>query len=130
MRYISGGINKDPFINEAESKCKKYGIHYQIFKTTGTDDEKHLEEVLSRFRPDKVASVGGDGTTLFTAIAVMKKDIPMGIIPLGSANGMATEFAMREGRSDARTFCESRTIESTGRSHHVGSICWARHACG
>ena len=98
---ISGGIDKEPFIKEAESKCKKYGIHYQIFKTTGTDDEKHLEEVLSRFKPDKVASVGGDGTTLFTAIAVMKKDIPMGIIPLGSANGMATELSVNPEPSKA-----------------------------
>ncbi|MDH3322097.1 MAG: diacylglycerol kinase family protein [Flavobacteriaceae bacterium] len=91
---ISGGVNKEPFIREAKSKCKKYGIDYKVFKTTGKDDEKHLEDVLLKYRPDKVASVGGDGTTLFTAIALMKKNIPMGIIPLGSANGMAVELSV------------------------------------
>ena len=89
---ISGGVDKEPFIREAKSKCEKYGIQYHLFKTTGKDDEKHLEDILVEFRPDKVASVGGDGTTLFTAIALINKPIPMGIIPLGSANGMATEL--------------------------------------
>ena len=89
---ISGGVNKEPFIREARSKCKKYGIDYHLFKTTGKDDEKHLEDALLKYKPDKVASVGGDGTTLFTAIALMDRHIPMGIIPLGSANGMATEL--------------------------------------
>jgi len=89
---ISGGVDKEPFIQDAEATCKKYGIQYRIFKTTGKDDEKHLNETLLKFKPDKVASAGGDGTTLFTAIALMNKKIPMGIIPLGSANGMATEL--------------------------------------
>jgi len=89
---ISGGINKEPFIREAKLKCKNYGIQYHLFKTTGQDDKKKLEDVLLKFRPDKVASVGGDGTTLFTAIALLNKPIPMGIIPLGSANGMAVEL--------------------------------------
>lgn len=35
-------------------------------------------------------SVGGDGTTLLKANALLNKDIPPGIIPAGSANGMAT----------------------------------------
>ena len=89
---ISGGVDKEPFIQDAEAACKRYGIQYRIFKTTGKDDEKHLDETLLQFKPDKVASVGGDGTTLFTAVALMNKDIPMGIIPLGSANGMATDL--------------------------------------
>ncbi len=89
---ISGGVNKEPFIKMAKSLCEKYGIDYRFFKTTGKEDNKRLEEVLSDYRPDKVASVGGDGTTLFTATVLLNTPIPMGIIPLGSANGMATEL--------------------------------------
>ena len=89
---ISGGVNKEPFIKMAKSLCEKYGIDYHFFKTTGKEDNKHLENVLLDYQPDKIASVGGDGTTLFTATALLKKSIPMGIIPLGSANGMATEL--------------------------------------
>ena len=89
---ISGGVDKEPFLKEAILICKKYGIDYRIFKTTGKDDEKRLNDFLQNDKPDKVASVGGDGTTLFTSIALLNSEIPMGIVPLGSANGMATEL--------------------------------------
>lgn len=89
---ISGGINKEPFITEAKSLCDKYGIDYHFFKTTGTQDEIGLAQTLLQYKPHKVASVGGDGTTRFTAIAIMNTPTPMGIIPLGSANGMAEEL--------------------------------------
>jgi len=89
---ISGGVDKEPFLKQADNVCKKYGITHQIFKTTGKDDEANLLKEIGHFKPDKIASAGGDGTTLFTAIALLKLAIPMGIIPLGSANGMAAEL--------------------------------------
>ncbi len=89
---ISGGVDKEPFLKLARSLCSKYGIDPYIFKTTGKEDENHLKTVLQTFKPDRVASVGGDGTTLFTSIALLNSSIPVGIIPLGSANGMATEL--------------------------------------
>ena len=89
---ISGGVNKEPFLRNAKSICEKFGLDYRIFRTTGKDDENQLTAVLLNYLPDKVASIGGDGTTLFTAITLLNTPIPMGIIPLGSANGMATEL--------------------------------------
>lgn len=89
---ISGGVDKEPFLTEAKDLCKKYGIDYHIFKTKGMNDEVSLRETLEEYQPDKVASVGGDGTTLFTATVLLNNPLPMGIIPLGSANGMATEL--------------------------------------
>ena len=89
---ISGGVNKEPFLKAASNLCIKYGIDYQIFKTTGKNDEEGVRKLLTEYDPDKVLSVGGDGTTLFTALALLDSGYPMGIIPLGSANGMATEL--------------------------------------
>ena len=89
---ISGGVDKEPFLKEAKELCNSYGIEYSIFKTTGQNDEKMALKQLHEFQPNKVVSVGGDGTTLFTAITLLETDYPMGIIPLGSANGMATEL--------------------------------------
>ncbi len=68
------------------------GISYHIFKTTGKHDDIELKKILEEVRPDKVASAGGDGTTLFTSLILKDSDYPMGIIPLGSANGMAAEL--------------------------------------
>lgn len=98
---ISGGVDKEPFLNQAKSICEKYGIECHIFKTTGNEDKANLIKVLEDYNPDKVASVGGDGTTLLTAISLMGSQIPMGIIPLGSANGMATELSVAPNPIDA-----------------------------
>ena len=89
---ISGGVDKAPFLKEASKLCEKYGIIFSVFKTTGQHDEEMAKQAIDSFKPDKIASVGGDGTTLFVAVLLLNSDYPMGIIPLGSANGMATEL--------------------------------------
>lgn len=89
---ISGGVDKEPFLRKSETLLNKYGIDHKVFKTTGVNDEHELKIILDEYQPDRVASVGGDGTTLFTAIALLGTDYPMGIIPQGSANGMAIEL--------------------------------------
>lgn len=89
---ISGGVDKEPFLKEAETLCKNYGLEYVIFKTTGVNDHEEALKILQESEPSKVISVGGDGTTLFTSILLLGTDYPMGIIPFGSANGMATEL--------------------------------------
>ncbi len=93
---ISGGVDKKPFLRDFKGQMKMYGIEYQIFNTTGKDDNRLFSKSLQEFQPDKVISVGGDGTTLFTAINLMQSTVPFGIIPLGSANGMATELGVEK----------------------------------
>lgn len=91
---ISGGVDKEPFLKSAKNLCNTYGIEYTIFKTTGKNDEEELKKALQHHHPDKIISVGGDGTTLFTALCIMGSNFPMGIVPLGSANGMAVELGV------------------------------------
>lgn len=91
---ISGGIDKEPFLAEATELCLYYGVAFRVFKTTGKNDSQHLLETLDEFKPDKVAAVGGDGITLFTSTTLLGSGYPIGIIPLGSANGMATELGV------------------------------------
>lgn len=98
---ISGGVNKEPFLARAKQLLKKYGVDYHIFKTTGINDEIELKKSIDAFKPDRIASVGGDGTTLFTSVALLNSDVPMGIIPLGSANGMATELSVNNNPIEA-----------------------------
>lgn len=89
---ISGGVDKEPFLDQASKLCNKYGINFSVFKTTGQDDETNLLQAVQEYKPDKIASVGGDGTTLFTTVTLYHLKCPIGIIPLGSANGMAAEL--------------------------------------
>jgi diacylglycerol kinase family enzyme len=89
---ISGGVDKEPFLKKAVAFCNKYGHEHHIFRTTGKEDDHKLKETLNGFDADKVISVGGDGTTLMTSLVLKDTNYPVGIIPMGSANGMATEL--------------------------------------
>jgi diacylglycerol kinase family enzyme len=89
---VSGDVDKEPFLEKAARLCNTYGIVYEFFKTTGKDDHKKALRKYKQFKPDRVLSVGGDGTALFVAKLLLDTSCPMGIIPLGSANGMATEL--------------------------------------
>jgi diacylglycerol kinase (ATP) len=93
---ISGGVDKGSFLKEATSFCDHFGLQFKVFETTGKKDKEHLLEQVREFNPDRALAVGGDGTVLFTAVALLDLGIPMGIIPLGSANGMAKELYVSE----------------------------------
>lgn len=53
-----------------------------------TDIQQKIEEV----KPDRAIAVGGDGTIKLVAECCLKAHIPLGILPAGSANGMAKEL--------------------------------------
>ena len=98
---ISGGRDKQSFLQGSRAFCHKYGIETHYFHTTGSDDLKNLKKKIKLLRPDRVASVGGDGTTLLTSIALRNTGIPFGIIPMGSANGMAKELGVNSDPMEA-----------------------------
>ncbi|MDF1571383.1 MAG: diacylglycerol kinase family protein [Bacteroidales bacterium] len=89
---VSGGQDKQSFLEETDALCSKYAIRHRIFETSGKNDRKKLKKEISNFKPHRVIAAGGDGTVLLVSIALMKSKIPMGIVPLGSANGMAEEL--------------------------------------
>lgn len=91
---VSGGQQKKSFLEEAKELCKKYAIELTVFETSGDNDRQKLKKEIKKSRPDRVVAAGGDGTVLLVSISVMKTDTPMGIVPLGSANGMAEELGI------------------------------------
>ncbi|GJM63608.1 diacylglycerol/lipid kinase family protein [Persicobacter diffluens] len=94
LNPISGGRSKADFLDEAELLLNRYGIKGKIYLTTGKDDEAKIRKEVQDFLPDRVMSIGGDGTTLLTALSLQESHIPFGIIPMGSANGMSKELAV------------------------------------
>lgn len=98
---ISGGVDKEPFLRDAQQLCDRYGIMLSIFKTTGSNDREQFQEILQKVQPDKVAAVGGDGTVLFAATCLLDSKLPLGIIPKGSANGMAKELHVNANATEA-----------------------------
>ena len=92
LNPISGGIDKEKANNLFKLLAKEYDVDQHIYKTTGKNDVKKLKTYIDEFQPDVVIAGGGDGTINLVAQCLVKRDIAMGIIPLGSANGLATEL--------------------------------------
>jgi diacylglycerol kinase (ATP) len=86
---ISGGINKDSFPAMISKYVNPDVFAHDVFYTQSTEHNKELAQQCVEKRYDAVIAVGGDGTINNTAKYLAGSEIPFGIIPLGSGNGLA-----------------------------------------
>lgn len=86
---ISGGRDKSAFIQEVKQIVTERGAQFQLYETSGKADKESLEKEISRYKPQRILSVGGDGTIKLIAEIIQNDSIPLGIFPAGSANGLA-----------------------------------------
>ncbi len=101
LNPISGGKSKDIFIRDMKEKFKDEGIRYSIYETTGQDDKYKIYELTQKYDPDRILSIGGDGTNSICVKSLVDHDAFLGIIPFGSANGMAVELGISEDPDEA-----------------------------
>jgi len=66
-----------------------YNFSFHIYTTTGKKDGEEVKKRINDFKPDIVVAVGGDGTINLVAGLLISSHIKLGIIPTGSANGLA-----------------------------------------
>ena len=59
-------------------------------------DTKQIKDHILLVKPQQVIAVGGDGTVTMLANILASTNIPLGILPAGSANGMAKELGIAE----------------------------------
>lgn len=91
---VSGGRDKKRLHDFIVHSCTKAGIIFKIYETNGIFDEKELKNIITAFQPDAVVAAGGDGTINLVGNLVINTETPMGIIPQGSANGLAKELGI------------------------------------
>lgn len=60
---------------------------------TDCDLQKIIDKIET-FMPQQVIAVGGDGTVKLVAECLLQKNIPLAILPAGSANGLAKELGI------------------------------------
>ncbi len=87
---VSGGLQKSELIDLIRSHDKDV----EILLTTGKNDPRKLRNQLDTHAYDRVVVAGGDGTIAMAAVEMIGRDLPMGIIPVGSANGLAHELSL------------------------------------
>lgn len=86
----AGGTNHDKTIDALKDRVKHHGFDGKFYLTTGERDEKNIRQCIEKFKPDRVVAAGGDGTIQLVAKILLPYELTMGILPLGSANGLAT----------------------------------------
>lgn len=91
---VAGGGAKTNIEEEVKSCIRNNAqtCNYHLYETTGKNDQQQILSLIEKHKPNKVAVAGGDGTIKMVAELLLDKNIPLAMIPTGSANGMATEL--------------------------------------
>lgn len=91
---IAGGKEKKDW-ELAIREFFKDGPHSTVFYTqTGKDDEAAVRREIGLFQPEIVVAIGGDGTVKMVAEILKETNMRLGIVPAGSANGLAKELGI------------------------------------
>jgi diacylglycerol kinase (ATP) len=98
---ISGGRKKQNLETVIHDFFRPLPHQVEFFLMDGKNDAASLTHWINSWKPDRVIAVGGDGTVSLLAKQLMGTDVPMGILPAGSANGMAKELDINAGIDDA-----------------------------
>ena len=71
-------------------------LHHQfeIYELPEDCSKELIEAAIKKSKADRVIAVGGDGTLKLVAECLLNTETPIGIIPAGSANGMAKEIGI------------------------------------
>jgi diacylglycerol kinase (ATP) len=80
---------------------EEHNISEGIYMLPEHFDIKQIKDHVLKINPAKVIAVGGDGTFTMMDNVVSGTDIALGIIPGGSANGMAKELGIPENIDEA-----------------------------
>ena len=90
----AGSIDKQELIDSVTEFAESRHWPCKVFETTGEVDDQKIEALLKELNPDRLLIAGGDGTINMVAHVLQDYDIPIGILPAGSANGLASNFEL------------------------------------
>lgn len=91
---IAGGTDKNALYHFLEEEIGSKTVGFRIYETSGHNDEEAITELLEQNAFRVVIAAGGDGTVMLVARLLLDRPEILGIIPLGSANGMARELGL------------------------------------
>jgi len=97
---ISGDLDKSHLLDQVKTEIIDINANLIVFYTKGENDVKELSQTIGKINPCRIICAGGDGTIKLVAEALRSRKIPLGIIPAGSANGLATNLDLPENIND------------------------------
>lgn len=101
-------------LQETLRHLESLGVSCELKETRcAGDGTERARQALDEGGYDAIVAAGGDGTVNEVAHGLTGSDIPLGIIPAGTANVLAIELGMSsspEGQAKMLAFGESRTV--------------------
>ena len=89
---VSGGKEKQDWEASIRDFFKESPHAIEFYLLTGENDSSSIKHHIETINPQKVVAVGGDGTVKLVAEIVRETSVTLGILPAGSANGLAKEL--------------------------------------
>lgn len=91
---ISGGKTKTEWETAIRDYFTPLPFKTDLFVLDGKHDDDSIAYWIEKIKPETVVAVGGDGTVSLVAKQLLGTGIALGILPAGSANGMAKELGI------------------------------------
>jgi diacylglycerol kinase family enzyme len=89
---ISGDVDKSELIDATTIFAAKENLNLVIYNTSGAFDIENIKVLFQTYNPERIIVAGGDGTIKMVAEAMESHDVIIGILPAGSANGLAVDL--------------------------------------
>ncbi len=86
---VAGTGRKDLLVKLIEEKTRRQNIPFEIASTNAEGDYFYLKEKIENEGITDIVVCGGDGTVSQIAGVLLEEAVNIGIIPMGSGNGLA-----------------------------------------
>lgn len=90
---VSGDIDKQSRVRQVQAWLPDQ-VELTVLETTGKNDPARITTAIGSNNPDRILVMGGDGTLRDVAEANQSPGKSIGILPMGSANGLATALEL------------------------------------
>ena len=98
---ISGDLDKADLQAQVSQFCLECSLSAVFYQTTGQNDRQAIQSLLTLEQPKAVVAAGGDGTVNLVGTLLTGTTTPLGILPLGSGNGLAKDLHIPQGFEEA-----------------------------
>lgn len=94
---VHGARADNPLLRRAVDRVRARGHEIEVRVTWEGGDARRFAREAAREKPTAVVAVGGDGTVNEVVNGLAGTDVPLGIVPLGTANDFARQARIPEG---------------------------------
>lgn len=89
LNPIAGHSSAEELRNSIDTRFQNSGFTFEIYETTGKENVAEITRTACKGGTELVIAAGGDGTVAGVVNGLKDSGIPLGIVPVGTGNGLA-----------------------------------------